>query len=149
VLTACQDRNIRVYSVSNGKQSRTFKGSAGEDGTLIKVRLLFLTIILKLDSYFFIFYSKRWRWTVVALMQPHHVLTRLCLSTTTQLVTVWQLCTDTPSWSRASNSPMTASTLFQFPVSTILNAQYFLVLLKLKTFPQGMDAFSYGGCPRK
>ena len=39
VLTACQDRNIRVYTVANGKHSRTFKGSAGEDGTLIKVAL--------------------------------------------------------------------------------------------------------------
>jgi WD40 repeat protein len=39
ILTACQDRNIRVYTVANGKHSRTFKGSAGEDGTLIKVAL--------------------------------------------------------------------------------------------------------------
>ena len=39
MLTACQDRNIRVYTVANGKHSRTFKGSAGEDGTLIKVAL--------------------------------------------------------------------------------------------------------------
>ncbi|KAG8229700.1 hypothetical protein J437_LFUL009825, partial [Ladona fulva] len=39
VLTACQDRNIRVYNVSNGKHSKTFKGSVGEDGSLIKVVL--------------------------------------------------------------------------------------------------------------
>ncbi|CAL1277931.1 unnamed protein product [Larinioides sclopetarius] len=39
ILTACQDRNIRVYSVSNGKQNRCFRGSQGEDGTLIKVVL--------------------------------------------------------------------------------------------------------------
>lgn len=38
VLTACQDRNIRVYNVESGKHSKTFKGSLGEDGTLIKVR---------------------------------------------------------------------------------------------------------------
>jgi hypothetical protein len=39
VLTACQDRNIRVYTVANGKHSRTFKGSNSDDGTLIKVAL--------------------------------------------------------------------------------------------------------------
>ncbi len=39
ILTACQDRNIRVYSVAGAKQTRTFKGSASEDGTLIKVSL--------------------------------------------------------------------------------------------------------------
>lgn len=37
ILTACQDRNIRVYNVNSGKHSKTFKGSMGEDGTLIKV----------------------------------------------------------------------------------------------------------------
>lgn len=39
VLTACQDRNIRVYNVTTGKHSKTFKGSIGEDGSLIKVVL--------------------------------------------------------------------------------------------------------------
>ncbi|XP_076039679.1 WD repeat domain 62 [Oratosquilla oratoria] len=39
ILTACQDRNIRVYNVNTGKQSKTFKGSTGDDGTLIKVVL--------------------------------------------------------------------------------------------------------------
>ncbi|KAF7987924.1 hypothetical protein HCN44_003787 [Aphidius gifuensis] len=39
VLTACQDRNIRVYNVTTGKHSKTFKGSVGEDGSLIKVVL--------------------------------------------------------------------------------------------------------------
>ncbi|RXG52605.1 Mitogen-activated protein kinase-binding protein 1 [Armadillidium vulgare] len=39
ILTACQDRNIRVYNVNSGKHSKTFKGSAGDDGTLIKVVL--------------------------------------------------------------------------------------------------------------
>ncbi|CAM1318924.1 WDR62 (predicted) [Pycnogonum litorale] len=39
ILTACQDRNIRVFNVANGKQSKCFKGSHGEDGTLIKVVL--------------------------------------------------------------------------------------------------------------
>jgi len=39
ILTACQDRSIRVYSVSGAKQTKTFKGSPSEDGTLIKVVL--------------------------------------------------------------------------------------------------------------
>jgi len=39
LLTACQDRNIRVYSVASAKQTKTFKGSASDDGTLIKVVL--------------------------------------------------------------------------------------------------------------
>ncbi|KAL6258300.1 hypothetical protein P5V15_010242 [Pogonomyrmex californicus] len=39
VLTACQDRNIRVYNVTTGKHSKTFKGSISDDGSLIKVVL--------------------------------------------------------------------------------------------------------------
>ncbi|XP_075219511.1 WD repeat domain 62 isoform X2 [Lycorma delicatula] len=39
ILTACQDRNIRVYSINSGKHTKTFKGSVGEDGSLIKVSL--------------------------------------------------------------------------------------------------------------
>ncbi|KAF0297375.1 Mitogen-activated protein kinase-binding protein 1 [Amphibalanus amphitrite] len=39
ILTACQDRNIRVYNVSNGKHSKTFKGSIADDGTLIKLSM--------------------------------------------------------------------------------------------------------------
>lgn len=37
VLTACQDRNVRMYSVNTGKHTKKFKGSTGDDGTLIKV----------------------------------------------------------------------------------------------------------------
>ena len=37
ILTACQDRSIRVYSVAHAKQTKAFKGSVSEDGTLIKV----------------------------------------------------------------------------------------------------------------
>lgn len=37
VLTACQDRNIRVYNTQTGKHTKTFKGSASDEGTLIKV----------------------------------------------------------------------------------------------------------------
>ncbi|VEN46370.1 unnamed protein product [Callosobruchus maculatus] len=39
VLTACQDRNVRIYSVNTGKHTKSFKGSTGDDGTLIKVVL--------------------------------------------------------------------------------------------------------------
>ncbi|CAH1107789.1 unnamed protein product, partial [Psylliodes chrysocephalus] len=39
VLTACQDRNVRMYSVNTGKHTKKFKGSTGDDGTLIKVVL--------------------------------------------------------------------------------------------------------------
>lgn len=36
-LTACQDRMIRVYDVITGKNTSNFKGSQGDDGTLIKI----------------------------------------------------------------------------------------------------------------
>ncbi|XP_055635458.1 uncharacterized protein LOC129775144 isoform X2 [Toxorhynchites rutilus septentrionalis] len=39
ILTACQDRNIRVYSTQNAKHTKTFKGSHSDDGSLIKVSL--------------------------------------------------------------------------------------------------------------
>eukprot|EP00092_Neocalanus_flemingeri_P025169 GFUD01027295.1.p1 GENE.GFUD01027295.1~~GFUD01027295.1.p1 ORF type:complete len:1347 (-),score=391.76 GFUD01027295.1:88-4128(-) len=39
ILTACQDRNIRVYGVGEAKQTRVLRGSASEDGSLIKVVL--------------------------------------------------------------------------------------------------------------
>ncbi|XP_049824929.1 mitogen-activated protein kinase-binding protein 1 isoform X3 [Aethina tumida] len=39
VLTACQDRNVRIYSVTNGKHTKSFKGSSGDDGSLLKVVL--------------------------------------------------------------------------------------------------------------
>ncbi|XP_055229677.2 mitogen-activated protein kinase-binding protein 1-like isoform X3 [Gorilla gorilla gorilla] len=35
---SCQDRNIRIFNISSGKQKKLFKGSQGEDGTLIKVQ---------------------------------------------------------------------------------------------------------------
>ncbi|XP_036874824.2 mitogen-activated protein kinase-binding protein 1 isoform X1 [Manis javanica] len=34
----CQDRNIRIFNISSGKQKKLFKGSQGDDGTLIKVQ---------------------------------------------------------------------------------------------------------------
>nr|KAF6392830.1 mitogen-activated protein kinase binding protein 1 [Pipistrellus kuhlii] len=34
----CQDRNIRIFNISSGKQKKLYKGSQGEDGTLIKVQ---------------------------------------------------------------------------------------------------------------
>ncbi|CAG9576897.1 unnamed protein product [Danaus chrysippus] len=39
VLTACQDRNVRVYSAAHGRHTKTFRGTTAEDGTLIKVAL--------------------------------------------------------------------------------------------------------------
>ncbi|XP_074853149.1 mitogen-activated protein kinase-binding protein 1 [Carettochelys insculpta] len=35
----CQDRNIRIFNISSGKQKKLYKGSQGEDGTLIKVQM--------------------------------------------------------------------------------------------------------------
>ncbi|XP_055087127.1 mitogen-activated protein kinase-binding protein 1 isoform X2 [Periophthalmus magnuspinnatus] len=35
----CQDRSIRIFNISNGKQKRMYRGSQGEDGTLIKVQI--------------------------------------------------------------------------------------------------------------
>ncbi|KHJ40935.1 WD domain, G-beta repeat protein [Trichuris suis] len=39
VYAACQDRQVRVYSLSDGKQKGCMKGSLAEDGTVIKVEL--------------------------------------------------------------------------------------------------------------
>ncbi|XP_036397625.1 mitogen-activated protein kinase-binding protein 1 isoform X1 [Megalops cyprinoides] len=36
---SCQDRCIRIFNISNGKQKKLYKGSQGEDGTLIKVQI--------------------------------------------------------------------------------------------------------------
>ncbi|XP_051900026.1 mitogen-activated protein kinase-binding protein 1-like [Pristis pectinata] len=35
----CQDRNIRIYNISSGKQKKCFKGSQSEDGILLKVQM--------------------------------------------------------------------------------------------------------------
>ncbi|XP_046712603.1 mitogen-activated protein kinase-binding protein 1 isoform X3 [Silurus meridionalis] len=35
----CQDRSIRIFNISNGKQKKIYKGSQGEDGTLIRVQM--------------------------------------------------------------------------------------------------------------
>ncbi|XP_043975794.1 WD repeat-containing protein 62 isoform X3 [Gambusia affinis] len=37
VSVACQDRNLRVYSVETGKLERSLKGSASDEGALLKV----------------------------------------------------------------------------------------------------------------
>ncbi|KAL9954783.1 hypothetical protein ACROYT_G042360 [Oculina patagonica] len=37
--TSCQDRNVRVYDVSSGKQTRMYKGTPGDDGTLVRITL--------------------------------------------------------------------------------------------------------------
>ncbi|KAK7142695.1 hypothetical protein R3I94_012145 [Phoxinus phoxinus] len=38
-VVGCQDRNIRIFNICNGKQKKVYKGSQGEDGTLIKVQM--------------------------------------------------------------------------------------------------------------
>jgi len=38
IITACQDRNFRLYNIVTGKNTKSFKGSIGdEEGSLIKV----------------------------------------------------------------------------------------------------------------
>ncbi|XP_014066722.1 mitogen-activated protein kinase-binding protein 1 isoform X5 [Salmo salar] len=37
-VIGCQDRSIRIFNISNGKQKKLYKGSQGEDGTVIKVQ---------------------------------------------------------------------------------------------------------------
>ncbi|XP_078294614.1 WD repeat-containing protein 62 isoform X4 [Panthera onca] len=39
VAVACQDRNVRVYSTVNGKQKKCYKGSQGDEGSLLKVHV--------------------------------------------------------------------------------------------------------------
>lgn len=39
ILTACQDRNIRIYGTQNAKHTKTFKGSHSDEGSLIKLCL--------------------------------------------------------------------------------------------------------------
>ncbi|XP_069500664.1 WD repeat-containing protein 62 [Ambystoma mexicanum] len=39
VAIACQDRNVRIYNVRRGKLKTFFKGSHGEDGSLLKVQM--------------------------------------------------------------------------------------------------------------
>ncbi|XP_052275032.1 mitogen-activated protein kinase-binding protein 1-like isoform X2 [Dreissena polymorpha] len=36
---ACQDRNVRIYNIKNGKKNREYKGSLGDDGTLLRMNL--------------------------------------------------------------------------------------------------------------
>ncbi|XP_076100520.1 uncharacterized protein LOC143069661 isoform X9 [Mytilus galloprovincialis] len=37
--TACQDRNIRIYSIKTSKQRKNYKGTIGDDGVLMKLSL--------------------------------------------------------------------------------------------------------------
>ncbi|XP_064237516.1 WD repeat-containing protein 62 isoform X4 [Aotus nancymaae] len=39
VAVACQDRNVRVYNIMNGKQKKCYKGSQGDEGSLLKVHV--------------------------------------------------------------------------------------------------------------
>ncbi|MBZ3887013.1 WD repeat-containing protein 62 [Sciurus carolinensis] len=36
VAVACQDRNVRIYNTVNGKQKKCYKGSQGDEGSLLK-----------------------------------------------------------------------------------------------------------------
>lgn len=38
MMAACCVSPCRIFNISNGKQKKLYKGSQGEDGTLIKVR---------------------------------------------------------------------------------------------------------------
>ncbi|XP_034494142.1 WD repeat-containing protein 62 isoform X4 [Ailuropoda melanoleuca] len=39
VAVACQDRNVRVYNTVSGKQRKCYKGSQGDEGSLLKVHV--------------------------------------------------------------------------------------------------------------
>ncbi|XP_057613597.1 WD repeat-containing protein 62 [Chionomys nivalis] len=39
VAVACQDRNVRVYNTVSGKQKKCYKGSQGDEGSLLKVHV--------------------------------------------------------------------------------------------------------------
>ncbi|ELU17931.1 hypothetical protein CAPTEDRAFT_22608, partial [Capitella teleta] len=39
VATACQDRNLRIYNVKNGKQKKCYPASVASDGVLLRVEL--------------------------------------------------------------------------------------------------------------
>ncbi|XP_053344431.1 mitogen-activated protein kinase-binding protein 1-like [Clarias gariepinus] len=38
-VVGCQDRNVRVFNISSGKQKNSFKGSRAEDGSLLRVQM--------------------------------------------------------------------------------------------------------------
>uniref|UniRef100_S4R6Y0 Mitogen-activated protein kinase binding protein 1 n=1 Tax=Petromyzon marinus TaxID=7757 RepID=S4R6Y0_PETMA len=38
-VVGCQDRNVRIFDVSSGKQKKCYKGSQGKDGSLIKLQM--------------------------------------------------------------------------------------------------------------
>ncbi|TSK58026.1 Mitogen-activated protein kinase-binding protein 1 [Bagarius yarrelli] len=38
-VVGCQDRSIRVFNISSGKQKKSFKGSQAEDGSLLRVQI--------------------------------------------------------------------------------------------------------------
>nr|XP_021496688.1 WD repeat-containing protein 62 isoform X1 [Meriones unguiculatus] len=39
VAVACQDRNVRVYNTVSGKQKKCYKGTQGDEGSLLKVHV--------------------------------------------------------------------------------------------------------------
>uniref|UniRef100_A0A8C8SWX3 Mitogen-activated protein kinase binding protein 1 n=1 Tax=Pelusios castaneus TaxID=367368 RepID=A0A8C8SWX3_9SAUR len=54
----CQDRNIRIFNISSGKQKKLYKGSQGEDGTLIKYKAEPSKIVLPMDCSFMASFKK-------------------------------------------------------------------------------------------
>uniref|UniRef100_A0A915JNS1 WD_REPEATS_REGION domain-containing protein n=1 Tax=Romanomermis culicivorax TaxID=13658 RepID=A0A915JNS1_ROMCU len=58
IFTACQDRQIRVYDVRDGKPKKSFKASTSDDGTLVKLflfqdkpELLYIKLFAYVDCY--------------------------------------------------------------------------------------------------
>uniref|UniRef100_H0X4Y4 WD repeat-containing protein 62 n=1 Tax=Otolemur garnettii TaxID=30611 RepID=H0X4Y4_OTOGA len=39
VAVACQDRNVRIYNTVSGKQKKCYRGSQGDEGSLLKVQV--------------------------------------------------------------------------------------------------------------
>ncbi|ESO91984.1 hypothetical protein LOTGIDRAFT_121618, partial [Lottia gigantea] len=39
VATACQDRNVRIYSIAKAKQKKNYKGTQADDGVLLRLQL--------------------------------------------------------------------------------------------------------------
>lgn len=51
VVVVCQDCNVRVYNIVNGKQKKCYKGFQGDEGFLLKVYVDFLGIFLVISCF--------------------------------------------------------------------------------------------------
>ena len=91
ILTACQDRSVRVYNTSTGKHSKTFKGSTSDDGTLIKVfNLIRRQKQTENNDNFTLCDSSAW--TAADFTSPPVVPTKHWPCTTITRVNAWLLC---------------------------------------------------------